>query len=140
MRYFYFFLTLIIFTGCKKDRVTAEFKGTYTGRFTAYRTNQIVSDTEIAFSGNRFEFKKGFKGGSGTFKVLNETRVEFEDENFWTAEFDWALILSGDYKYEIKGDSLILTREVPQSNSVNYRNYLYQYRLKKTTDARQPEL
>ncbi|MES2875751.1 MAG: hypothetical protein V4708_18650 [Bacteroidota bacterium] len=85
--------------------------------------------------GNSYE-SSGFPdrkpaGGSGEYKIADNRTVEFSDKNFWTAEFDWKLILNGRFTYEIKADSLILTRY--QEPCVNCNTYpqLYQYRLKR---------
>ncbi len=134
MKYLYFLLALLIFVGCKKEN-TNSLDGIYTGVFEAYSGNrQLNTDIEILFSANRFEIKKGLKIGSGTFTLLDSTTVEFKDENTWTADFDTALILEGSYKYEIKGNSLILTKYVMGGSCdlcKDLVNNRYQYSLKK---------
>lgn len=59
-------------------------------------------------------------GGSGSWKIDGNTLV-FRDKNIWTADFDWHLILNGKYRYEIKGDSLILTGHRPNAKYYTYR-------------------
>lgn len=34
--------------------------------------------------------------GSGSFEI-NGNRITFADVNYWTAEFDWNLVLNGEY-------------------------------------------
>jgi hypothetical protein len=46
----------------------------------------------------------------GTYSI-NESIITFHDECFWTADFDWTLILSGEWHAGITDDNvLILTR------------------------------
>ena len=48
--------------------------------------------------------------GSGSYDI-NSGEIEFVDENFWTADFDWSLILSGTWEFEKNGRELVLTHE-----------------------------
>ncbi|MAW96565.1 MULTISPECIES: hypothetical protein [unclassified Leeuwenhoekiella] len=48
-------------------------------------------------------------GGSGSYSIADNI-FTFKDENFWTANFDWGLILSGEYTYTYKNKQLILTK------------------------------
>lgn len=70
-------------------------------------------------------------GGSGDYKVSGKNIIEFTDKNIWTADFDWNLILNGRFKYEIIGDSLILTRDVEPCPKCIVLPSVYQYRLKR---------
>jgi hypothetical protein len=47
---------------------------------------------------------------SGTYEV-NGTNVEFANSCVWTAEFDWTLILSGEFSAELAPDELTLQRK-----------------------------
>ena len=49
-------------------------------------------------------------GGSGTFSV-NGDRITFNDENGWFANFDWNLILNGEYDFVFDGKRLRIWRE-----------------------------
>lgn len=85
--------------------------------------------------GNTFE-SKGFKdrkpaGGSGDYKILKNSIVEFTDKNVWTADFDWKLILNGRFIFELKQDSLILTRYMEPCPKCIVLPSFYQYRLKR---------
>ena len=46
----------------------------------------------------------------GTYKVVGN-KITFENECFFTAEFDWTFILDGDFLRETHGDEIWLTRE-----------------------------
>src|SRR5699024_9165897 len=60
-------------------------------------------------------------GGNGTYKKKGST-INFTDVNIWTADFDWNLILNGEYEFQQKGDQLILSAH---KNEVG----LYKYEL-----------
>lgn len=70
-------------------------------------------------------------GGSGNYMILKNNAVEFTDKNIWTADFDWNLILNGRFIYELKEDSLILTRYMEPCPKCIVLPSFYQYRLKR---------
>jgi len=49
-------------------------------------------------------------GGSGSF-ATNDDTIKFYDENEWTADFDWNLILNGMYFYKFDGKRLKLSKK-----------------------------
>lgn len=135
MRYLYLSLMLMICLGCKKDNAPNEFNGRYSGTFVAYAgSNEINAPTEITLEEGRFQVIKGYKFGSGTYIVRNSSEIEFKDENIWTTEFDWALLLNGNYKYNFKGSELILTKFINGGSCFlckDLANNRYQYKLKR---------
>jgi len=125
-------ITLCFFIqGCDEKEIQS-FSGTYSGKFIydnpARSASATVSDASVTFSEGSYKAEgnpdKIPAGGSGTFSVAGK-KVKFSDENMWTAEFDWGLILNGSYDYKINKDSLILTRQTEEGIK-------YQYRLKRT--------
>ncbi|MET3115545.1 hypothetical protein AAKU52_003294 [Pedobacter sp. CG_S7] len=103
------FLALITttFLSCKKNTDPLPLNGTYSGQFIhgtkGYTTNKVV---EVNFNRSNYVATKG----SGTFLVQQNNIINFSDKNMWAANFDWNTILNGEYSYEIKSDSLILTK------------------------------
>lgn len=141
------FLALITASCDENSSPSVSLDGNYSGYFYYIppgETNVVKAPTplSIKLDGTQFSVSKIFSkfpaGGSGTFSVLNNKEVDFKDENFWTADFDWNLILNGRYSYSIDKDSLILTRTRPACSSCDYANFpldkpsLYQYRLGKS--------
>lgn len=107
----------------EKDAMLLE--GKYEGAFTVTYENESKSGLVI------LELKDGKynssanadripAGGSGNY-VLAGDKIIFEDMNYWTAEFDWSLILNGEYSYQLKGSKL--TRYRIQDGD---RNYVYE--------------
>ncbi len=125
----YLSLLTLALAGCKKEDKQTLLDGTYAGTFrTLINNKQQISDFEVTLNEKRFTTNKG-GAGRGPFEVDERDNVKFVDELFYTANFDWNTILTGEYKYQIKGDSLILDKifittayGLPSS---------YQYRLKK---------
>lgn len=125
----------LLITACEKDQSLSNFEGSYNGIFNASSYGlKINTPTEIAFANGRFTVNEGYKMGSGTYKIISNGVVEFSDENFWTAEFDWALLLNGEYDYKINGNNLVLTKRIKASSCLlckETNNNSYQYKLKK---------
>lgn len=132
------FLSLISFSlmsgSCEKEDLS-KLKGTYTGTFVYTLPESSVAPppsgiVTVAFDQNTYTSSGNPDripaGGSGTFNILNDKQVTFEDKNMWTADFDWGLVLSGTYTYRLSGDSLYLSK---------YRDdfKVYEYRLRRQT-------
>jgi len=64
-------------------------------------------------------------GGSGTYSI-NDNKIVFKDENWWTADFDWYLVLNGAYYYQYDGSKL----KISAANTGRY----YEYNLEKTPE------
>jgi len=132
------FAILFLVFGCKKDqKKTSLPSGTYKGTFYYNQANNMESfPASVTFKENTYssvgQSNKKPAGGSGSYSIHSDS-IHFKDQNAWTAEFDWGLILNDDYNYKIKGDSLILTKSItnliqPASNAVSV---MYQYKLKR---------
>jgi hypothetical protein len=90
--------------------------GTYNGIF--YRTEDgatsyVLNQVSLELTSDRFS---GASSASrypaichGTYSVSG-TKIKFADECFWTTEFDWSLILSGEYTLSIEGNKVKMTR------------------------------
>ena len=131
----------ILLTSCSKDE-TKLLMGEYSGAYyyEAYNMRAPEKSGSPVFlkleKGNTFE-SNGLSnrrpaGGSGDYEILSNNTVEFTDRNYWTADFDWNLILNGRFTYELKEDSLILTRYVEPCPNCIVKPSSYQYRLKRT--------
>ncbi len=132
MRYFLLilFCLALSFTSCKKTGSNAIIpNGTYSGTFQRLiNTGGQISNVTITFSGNTWtgqsQYPKYPALCKGTYKEKSADSISFENSCPWTAEFDWSLILSGDYKIVISGENLEMSH--------NYRNgYSDIYKLKR---------
>lgn len=121
------FSITILLSSCKKDDLNIK-DGTYKGTFTVtYSCGTQSGQTPLELKNGKFSCSGNSNripaGGSGTFSSNNK-KITFNDENVWTADFDWNLILSGQYDYTFEGKKLIISAD---KNGVGN----YKYDLKK---------
>lgn len=126
-------------SGCTDKLTVSALNGTFAGKFyymPPSETTIVSADAEVSFSDSRYSSKgnTGYvpAGGSGTFEIQENHILDFKDQNIWTANFDWGLILNGKYSYEINGDSLILNRFMEPCIDCSMAPSTYQYRLKRS--------
>lgn len=138
LKIFYLFILLPVLSGCSDKLTFSALEGTYTGEFHYISPVDTVKRTgpaSISFKQQNFTSAGSTDripaGGSGSIEILDDKMIEFKDENIWTANFDWGLILNGKFKYEFKGDSLILNRYFEPCPACLSAPSTYQYKLKR---------
>lgn len=107
------FLIILALTilGCNTaDEITPQnVAGDYTGVF---QRGQNTSNVTLTLQGGNWsgesEFEKFPALCSGTY-TLSDDNITFVNACIWTAEFDWSLILSGQWKCKWKDNSLVIT-------------------------------
>jgi len=109
-----FFSITTLLSSCKKDDLEIK-DGTYKGTFTVtYNSGTQIGQTTLELNNGKFSCSENTNripaGGSGTFSSDNK-KITFNDENTWTANFDWNLILSGKYDYTFDGKNLIISAD-----------------------------
>ena len=130
----------VMFTGCGKESIGSEeiskpieesiYSGTFTvkyfvdmpeswGRENGTTTLEL-KDGKFISTGNSNRIPAG---GSGNYSIIND-KIIFQDVNAWTADFDWNLILHGEYNFSFDGRRLKISAN---KNDVGY----YEYDLKK---------
>lgn len=97
-------MLLLFLAACDKndaDPVDRTLSGNYTGTF--FRTGMDTTAVTISFSNNTF---RGPQNGStypaicrGSF-IMDDHQVSFSDSCVWKADFDWSLILDGNYSVD----------------------------------------
>ncbi|MCL6218305.1 hypothetical protein [Zunongwangia pacifica] len=65
----------------------------------------------MGYSGET-EFAKFPAICEGKYVVNSNTVSFFSNECIWTAEFNWSLILNGDWKFTLRDNELILKNEI----------------------------
>jgi len=82
----------------KSDSASFSLNGRYMGTFS--RTGMDTASVSILFDGNNFSGSSDRVNYPaichGSFD-LNDNLIRFNDSCAWTANFDWSLILSGQY-------------------------------------------
>jgi len=128
-------VAMVLFLSCNDESVSknVDIDGNYVGIFTVEYTNgtefsnqvtvNLSDDGSYVSSGNGNQGDFYPAGGSGTFE-LNDNTLNFADSNIWLADFDWHLILSGEYEYLIEDNKLILHKNLLQFG-------LYKYELRR---------
>jgi hypothetical protein len=97
--------------------------GSYTGTFQRQSPSGSgeIANVTITFSSNSWtgqsDKDKYPALCHGTYK-LDNTKIIFTNDCPWTAEFDWSLILSGEYTFELRGEHLEIIRDF--SGQTNY--------------------
>lgn len=119
------FSITILLSSCKKDDFEIK-DGTYKGTFTVtYSPGTQSGQTTLELKNGKFSCSGNINripaGGSGTFSSDNK-KITFSDENVWTADFDWNLILNGQYDYTFDGKNLIISTD--KNGGGNYKYYL----------------
>ncbi|AFL83526.1 hypothetical protein Belba_0879 [Belliella baltica DSM 15883] len=90
-------------------------QGQFTGTFerTVDGSSEGVESISLLLEGNSFSGEGGANRYPticrGTFAVEGN-KVNFSNSCFFTADFDWTLILSGDFRVERDEDELILSK------------------------------
>ncbi|WP_114936996.1 hypothetical protein [Mucilaginibacter endophyticus] len=117
MKPLFYFLVLIITLGgsCKKNENQAiKLSGTYAGTFQRKVSGTgAISDVSLSFSADAWNGEsqtvKYPALNHGTFSTTGN-KINFKNESVWTAEFDWSLILSGDYDITVSGNKITISK------------------------------
>lgn len=102
---------IFVILSCNNDDENSqtEINGEYVGIFERGENN---SNVELTFNnGNWYgesEVTKFPALCNGTYSNSGDI-ITFENACPWTAEFDWTLILGGEWNYNLNGNTLILT-------------------------------
>ena len=105
------FLLLAALSACDKERFEKQIEGNYTGSFqrTAPTGPYPVQQVSLHLNDNSFSGQSSnarqpalchgrWEAGSSV--------IDFHNSCVWTADFDWTLILTGTFRYELNGTRL----------------------------------
>ncbi|MEH3114562.1 hypothetical protein [Pedobacter terrae] len=135
-----FLFILILSLGCKKSTIAnVLLDGNYTGILVI--TNSFISVPEtrpisMVLQGGKFNIANAGAtskplGGKGTYTFKNGIGY-FEDENVWTADFDWNTILNGEYNIRSNGKDLTLRKRFSTKTDLAPATTDYEYILKRS--------
>jgi len=110
-------MLIIGISGCEKSAKNPEQipDGSYFGTFQRNPASGggQKANIQITFSKGRWTGQSDIVNypviGYGTYKTQGN-KLSFDNECAFTANFDWSLILSGEYDYTINGDAIALTK------------------------------
>ena len=122
------FAVVAFFSGCEKFPCHEMEEGTYTGTFKVTYANETkTGTTTINLKNDVYTCSAASDripaGGSGSYK-MHKGKITFSDEGVWTGDFDWNLVLDGEYDYDLDGKTLKISAD---KNGVGH----YEYELKK---------
>jgi hypothetical protein len=106
---------LLMFIACDKAAVENPENTTLSGRYIGifHRTGMDTVRVAFLFTENRFEGSSERSNYpaicAGTFSQLGNT-INFADSCSWTANFDWSLILKGEYNISFQGNDIKIWR------------------------------
>ena len=104
---------------CKKadvDNGSIIKNGIYVGTFQRQVSgNGMISNVTITFASvnwsGQSQYEKYPALCRGTYKINGADQITFENSCPWTAEFDWTIILSGNYKLIVNGNSIQISKD-----------------------------
>jgi hypothetical protein len=132
MRSLVLFVCILSFICCKKnsDPVSVIPGGVYKGSFQRQTmTGDKTADVTIQFSDSTFKVLEagiaGYAGthpypiiGTGSYAAVDKGRLHFLNYGVFTAEFDWTVILAGDYRVTLSGKTLEIARDYNYGNKI----------------------
>ena len=123
----YALFLISLFTSCGEGELFRKRipNGTYEGTFQRDRVwrEDSIANITITFEGNSWngssDIDKYPALCRGTYSIDGET-ITFQNECPWTADFDWTLILSGEYILEGSGETLEFSHDTRSASSDTY--------------------
>ncbi|MBI2730448.1 MAG: hypothetical protein HYX40_06815 [Sphingobacteriales bacterium] len=110
----------ILLIGCKKSNETVLADGVYKGIFYRISPWKDTAQVSITISGNHYSAESNKNNYpafcSGTFSITN-SKIKFSSTCPWAANFDWSLILLGDYDFKKNGSKVNFER--------SYNGFIY---------------
>lgn len=109
---FILFVLVISMLSCDNDveNIEGNVNGDYVGIF---ERNGNTSKVELTLDSGTFngesEVRKFPALCNGTY-TISRNLLTFTNECPWTAEFDWTLILSGEWTFDMNNNVLIMTK------------------------------
>ncbi len=121
------FLSLLFFSACKKTNLPLSIpEGTYIGTFQRLTdTSGQISNVSITFLAGKYTGQSQYAQYpalcNGAYKSIGADSINFVNACFWTADFDWSLILNQNYKLMLSEKKLELTRNYPGQYTDTYK-------------------
>lgn len=114
----YVVFLMVTLASCKKSKVSSpniDLGGNYTGTYQRLAPEFInkISHVTLNFSSDKWSGQSDMAKYpalcNGTYKITGN-KVTFENACVWTANFDWTLILSGEYEFAQQNNTVTITK------------------------------
>jgi hypothetical protein len=125
MKSLLYFFAFVMLVSCADNENAPALAGEYTGTF--YRTRDNVKVLESAIT---LKFDNGeFSGGGADHQApavchgkysQDGNAINFNNECFFTANFDWTLILSEKFVITETSETILLSKEIDSQNGDYY--------------------
>lgn len=124
MKYNIFFIGLallsFVLSSCEdgEDFPLTKLEGTYTGTFQRTSGTEVgeIANVTITFENNMWEGQsEKYRYPAickGTYQIKGQI-INFENQCMFTADFDWTLILDGDFEINQTTDTFTMTKVYP---------------------------
>lgn len=108
-------ILLILFISCTSENSQHLLESEYSGVFTRVSQDaaHIPATVSLALKDGKFVGTSS----SSTYPAIctgeyeiNDSKIIFTNSCAFTADFDWRLILNGEFDYEVDGDVLLISR------------------------------
>jgi hypothetical protein len=127
-----YLLTLFILLGLiiscdKEDQVITLTDETFTGTFQRdpVWSDGPISNVSISFTSDKWtgqsDSEKYPALCHGSY-VIDGSKITFVNDCVWTAEFDWSLILSGEYSISFENGTLEISRDYSNATTDAYKD------------------
>jgi hypothetical protein len=125
MKPIFYFVIVVLMLSCSDDESTPSLAGQYTGTFYRTRDNVRILESAVTLSFDEGKFSGGGADHhspaicNGTYS-MTENEINFNNRCFFTANFDWTLILSGTFVILKTDDTILFAKEIDSSNGDYY--------------------
>ena len=107
-------VSALALAGCDKEWFGKSIEGRYTGTFTRTGSgNTPTSNVTLEFNDGKFTGASDMTTYpaicNGDYSTSGK-KLKVTNKCFFTANFDWTFIFTGEYEYELNGDNLRITR------------------------------
>lgn len=126
MKSLLYFFVFVMLVSCVEKENGLTLAGEYSGTFYRTRDNIKILESSITLNFDSGSFSGGGENNQapaicrGKYSH-NENEINFTNECFFTANFDWTLILSGKFSITETDESIILSKEIDAQNGDYYQ-------------------
>lgn len=105
---------LLLFVGCSRNQAEVTIPQNTSGNYVGiFERNGTSSNVQLNLNNGTFNGQSTTQKFpalcNGTYLIVGNV-ITFDSKCAWTADFDWTLILNGDWNYIMNGKILTLTK------------------------------
>lgn len=125
MKSIFYLAILVLIVSCSDNENAPTLSGDYSATFYRTRDNAKVLESPVTLAFDSGEFSGGgldYQSPAVCHGKYSQAGIEvtFSNACFFTANFDWTLILSGKFVISETADEIILSKEIDSQNGDYY--------------------